>query len=336
MDFFSVHLDNQSSVPKYLQIINSIEEGIEKGLLKQGSKLPSINDICDENGLARETVVKAFSRLKERGIIGSVRGKGFYIASTTLDNIRNIFVLFDAFTAYKETLYKSLRQHLGDKGRVDLFFHHYNLRVFKSLVEENAGRYTDYVILPFSDKGINNILKELPSRKVYLVDRYPSEIQSGMSAVYQAFDEDIYHALESAKANLYKYHRLNFIFRNQITDLPLELISGFNHFCTENGIEGRICYDSVDQISKGEAYIVVDDEDLVDLILKANQAGLWFGVDVGIISYNETSMKKVAWTGVSVISTDFALMGKQLAQMILEGRNETIKNPCSFIDRGSF
>ena len=41
---------------------------------------------------------------------------------------------------------------------------------------------------------------------------------------------------------------------------------------------------------------------------------------IGIISYNETPLKKVVENGITTISTDFKAMGKLLANMILENK----------------
>lgn len=48
---------------------------------------------------------------------------------------------------------------------------------------------------------------------------------------------------------------------------------------------------------------------------------------MGIISYNETPLKKIILEGITTISTDFQLMGKQTAQLILENAKEHIEVP---------
>lgn len=44
--------------------------------------LPSINDLSYELEIARETAEKAYRYLKQLGVIGSVPGKGYFIAQT--------------------------------------------------------------------------------------------------------------------------------------------------------------------------------------------------------------------------------------------------------------
>jgi DNA-binding LacI/PurR family transcriptional regulator len=57
------------------------------------------------------------------------------------------------------------------------------------------------------------------------------------------------------------------------------------------------------------------------------------GKDIGVISYNDTPLKDLL--GITVISTDFQVMGETAAYMILKKKRETVKNVFRFIDRGS-
>lgn len=68
-------------IPKYRQIVSSIEKALVEGTLKKGDPLPSINGIRNKFSLSRDTVLKAFNELKVRGIDQSIAGKGYYIKS---------------------------------------------------------------------------------------------------------------------------------------------------------------------------------------------------------------------------------------------------------------
>jgi DNA-binding LacI/PurR family transcriptional regulator len=71
------------------------------------------------------------------------------------------------------------------------------------------------------------------------------------------------------------------------------------------------------------------------VIEKAKLQDLKLGSDFGIISYNETPLKKVVENGITTISTNFEAMGRILAQMILKGTKEQIENKCTLIIRNS-
>ena len=51
------------------------------------------------------------------------------------------------------------------------------------------------------------------------------------------------------------------------------------------------------------------------------------GKEVGVVSYNETPLKKIILNGITTISTDFQMMGEKAAQMILEPSTEHVAIP---------
>ena len=59
------------------------------------------------------------------------------------------------------------------------------------------------------------------------------------------------------------------------------------------------------------------EDDLVLLIEKILNKKLKIGKDVGVISYNETALKKIILNGITTISTDFQMMGEKAAELIL-------------------
>ena len=83
-----IQINSKSSSPKYRQIIDSVYNAIEKKSLLKGDKIPSINQICTEFNLSRDTVMMAFNELKAKGILLSQPGKGYYIATTEIQQVR--------------------------------------------------------------------------------------------------------------------------------------------------------------------------------------------------------------------------------------------------------
>ena len=88
-------------------------------------------------------------------------------------------------------------------------------------------------------------------------------------------------------------------------------------------------------ISKGEAYINLMEDDLVDLIEKIIADKLQIGKDVGVISYNETPLKKLILDGITTMSTDFEMMGRETANLILNQSSDHIAIPFSLTLRAS-
>jgi len=77
---FHFTVNPQSNLLKYQQLIDSINEAISRNLLRVGDMLPSVNQICNESSLSRDTVFKAYAELKNRGIVESVPNRGYFVA----------------------------------------------------------------------------------------------------------------------------------------------------------------------------------------------------------------------------------------------------------------
>lgn len=333
-----LEIDKNKKQPIYLQIIESVKQKIKDGVLHTEDQLPSINQLSSELQLAKETVVKAFHLLQEKGIIKAVHGKGYFVSTEDIKTEHRIFVLFDTLSAYKEVMYDAIKNEFGRDAFIDIYFHHYNLNVFKKLVTEAAGNYTSYIILPFDSPELPEIFHLLPIDKVYMLDRKPRLITEDYSFIYQDFHNDVYSLLSTLEERIKKYKKIVLIFRNTITEVPVELREGFEHFCIENAFNYDVKEKPLVEIpvEKETGYIVIDDEDLVYLVEQAINQNLTIGKDLGIISYNETSLKKVVAGGISVISTDFGYMGRTVALLIKSESKKSVKNPSRFIDRNSF
>jgi DNA-binding GntR family transcriptional regulator len=130
----TINVVENIGVPKYKQIISSIESAILSGEYKRGDKLPSINSVKLRFSLSRDTVLLAYNDLKVRGIVNSVPGKGYYVKSESIEIAQKIFLLFDELNAFKEDLYNSFLKSLNDNIEVDIYFHHFNYDVFSKLI----------------------------------------------------------------------------------------------------------------------------------------------------------------------------------------------------------
>ena len=328
-----ISIQNNLGIPKYKQIILSIEKAISEDQLKKGERLPSINKVCLEFSLSRDTVLLAYDELKKRGIIYAILGKGYYVKSIEITMKHRIFLLFDELNIFKEDLYNSILRHLGAAIQVDIFFHHFNDGMFKKLIEDSNGNYTRYIIMPTNLKEAASIIKTLPVNDVFILDQTNAELKS-YPAVYQNFIKDMYDALVKAKTQLNNYKKLVLIFPGFRE--PLGMKDGFLRFCQDFNFDYEIITEFNNRnIDNKEVYIIPNDRDLVSVIEKSKSQNLKLGTDFGIISYNDTPLKKVVENGITTISTQFEMMGETIAKMILEGRKEQIENECDLILRNS-
>ncbi len=328
-----ISIQNNLGIPKYKQIIITVEKGIEEGKLIKGDKLPSVNKVSLEFSLSRDTVLLAYDELKKRGIIYAIPGKGYYVKSIAVTIKQRIFLLFDELNIFKEDIYNSFLENIGNDVQVDIFFHHFNIQVFQKLINDSNGNYTKYIIMPTNLAEAASVIKTLPVNEVYILDQTNPELNS-FPAVYQNHKKDIYEGLMKAKSRLVKYNKIIMIFPGFRE--PLGMKTGFENFC-ENFIFDHETITEFNNraIEAGEVYVIPNDRDLVRVIEKSKLQNLQLGRDFGIISYNETPLKKVVANGITTISTNFEAMGKILAEMILQGKKEQIENKSTLIIRNS-
>ena len=332
-----ISLNRGSTTPIFAQIINQITDAIDKGELQKGDQIPSIQQLCGKFDLAPGTIIKAYEDLRARGIILAIKGKGYYVNSTRTNKKKKILLLFDQLNAYKEILYNAFVDYIGEQASVNVFFHHYNTQLLNNLIEDNLGQYSDYVIMPHFNKDVSRIISKVPKDKLFLLDKNISTLQGSIPAVFQNFQKDIYEALKSGLHLLNKYKTLNLVQPSKkFHYVPAELVKGFKDFCKNFSIKGNVIEGlSGKNIKPGAAFILFLDEDLITLLKICRQKNLKLGKDIGIISYDDTPMKEVLAEGITVISTDFAQMGKTAAQMVLEKGKGKIENPCQLIIRNT-
>lgn len=330
-----IQIDASLTTPVYKQIVQSIARNIDNGVLVKNDMLPSVNQISAEFSLARGSVFTAYNELRSSGIIDSVPGKGYFVTSTETRLKKKIFLLFSTFTPYKETLYNALLNHLPDNCTLDIYFHHHNLRMFDTLIREQAAYYNTFIIMPEVHDDTLGLLAKLDHKHVFLLDVGLKEYRDQYPGVYQHFEHDIFSILMDSKELVKKYKRLFLVWPDGVRTVGI--IAGFEQFGKKKIIATAV----VDRLPaaemrKGDAFIVVDDNNLVDIIVAAKERGWQLGRDIGILSYNETNLKSVIGNGITTITTDFVAMGRTMAEMVVSGKREVVENPFVIIDRKSF
>lgn len=323
-------IDYYSATPKYLQLANCIIKAISEGVLKENDLLPSINELSFEFEISRDTAEKGYKHLKKNGVLGSVPGKGYYVKNAELSQKLKIFLLFNKLSFHKKIIYDAFVASLGDLAAIDFYIYNNDFLFFKKLISQQKDNYTHYVIIPhFLDGGenVHEIINTIPKDKLILLDKIVPGITGNYAAVYENFEEDIYKALVQANDKLSKYHTIKIIFP-EYTYHPKEIVEGFFRYCQQFAFNYKVVRNiEKEPINEGEVFISLMENDLVILIEKILTTKLKVGKNVGVISYNETPLKKIILNGITTISTDFQMMGEKAAQLILEHSTEHIEIP---------
>ncbi len=316
---------------KIQQLVHSITLAINTGTLQVGDALPSVNQLSSESGFSRDTVFKAYSILKKRNLIESAPQKGYFVANESF----KVFMLLDDFSAFKEQLYQSFRKNLPESYSVDLLFHHYNPEVFQQLIQNSLGRYSMYVVMNIDNKSIEPILNKIDSNKLLILDMGKPKKEKH-NFILQEFSSSVQKCLNESIDQIKKYNQLNLVYAKNKTPHPEEIVSATQKFCNMNGISFQQKSQlNNDEIIKGQVYFTIRDADLVQVIKSCRSQHFVLGKDVGVISYNETSMKEIVGGGITVISTDFELMGKKAADFVRNKKSIQELLPTSLIVRES-
>lgn len=309
MNVFDIRIESDSSVPKFQQLIDLIVDAVTQGDLKPGDILPSVNHIYYETGLARGTIVKALDELKRRGIVESVPNKGYFVAR---DNPR-VLLLLDTLRPFKQGIYDGVRENLPDNVEVNMYFHHYNIRLMEEILQGAAGRYSAYIIMAWEHPEIAGILARTDPHKVVIFD-YINPAWGEYSYVIQDFEKSLYDNLAQSAERIRSYRSISFVCPDSANHPP-EAKQAFRKFCREYRIDGVVC-DQLDEPISGKVFLVVEDRHLIQLVKQAREQDLRIGQDVGIISFNDYPMKEVLAGGITVISPDFSKMSKLMAGSI--------------------
>lgn len=321
---------SKSDIPKYQQLVNSITNGIAEKLLNKGDLLPSVNSICKENKLSKDTVFKAYSILKNQGIIESVPNKGYYVVGET----RKILLVLDTFKAYKEVLYHSFINNLPENFIVDVQFHHYHLENFKTIINNSLGKYYKYVVMDFNHNDSTFLSSVIPNDKLLLID-WNVNAKPNNNFVFQDFGKSFYESLLGAIESFKKYKEIHFVYPN-FTNHPIETVTFFEKFCIDFNLNYKISTNPKEfNIKKNTAYISVSDRILGQFLEQCQEKNLEPGKEVGFLSYNETPMKKFIYKGISVVSTEFKVLGLKAAEFITKGEATQHYVPTKLIMRDS-
>ncbi|WP_281631597.1 GntR family transcriptional regulator [Flavobacterium luteolum] len=335
-----------SNRPKYLQIADCFIDNISRGNLKNNQRIPSINEFSKAYNCSRDTVEKGYKVLKERNAIKVIKGKGTYIDSTKFVASRNVLFLINKLSTYKLEMYNSFCDNVDSGFQNDFEIYNCDEVLFRNLLDRNFNLYDYYIIMPhfkiyngdpnnFSSETIE-IIKSIPEEKLVIMDNNELKIDGSIIEIYQDFSLDVYEALSEGIDKIRKYKSVILVTGGLSVYSYMDKIKkGFIEFCQDHKLHYEVLEENEDTIAveRGDLFITVNDTDLVKIIDAANAEKFELGADIGVISYNETPLKRLL--GIAVMSTDFKGMGATAASMILNNEKGRIRNPFKFIDRVS-
>jgi len=315
---------------KLQQMVDAFSIAIGQGQLKMGDSLPSINHLSKMNHVSRDTVFKVYLELKRRGLVDSTSTKGYHVNGA----VNKVLMLLDVFSPFKDVLYNSFASNLPKNYSIDLLFHHYNLRMFESVINDSLGRYSMFVVMNFNNDRISDVLKKIDQGKLLILDW--GKYKAGTYPyVCQDFDLGLYHSLTSGLPQIRKYRKM-VMWLPDSSPHPRSSVKWFRRFCKDHEIDCHVAeHFSEKDVESETAYLVVPQKELVEMIKFCHNKCLKLGHDVGLIGYNDMPIYEIIENGITVISTDFEQMGKQAAKFVSTRQKLKEIIPTRLIVRGT-
>ena len=211
-------------------------------------------------------------------------------------------------------MYNTFEREMGDRAQIDLYIYHGDLATLRSMLINNATEYDYVAVFPGfrdPDNVMEDILRIVPAEKRIILGKYMAEMHDSFASIYENHEEDIVNALEQLTDKLRKYHTIKLIYPD-FSDYPRSIIKGFYRYAQEQGfhhslVESHQC----EKIEKGTCYIQIAEEDLVELLDLIVTQGLKLGKDTGVISYNDTPLKKYVMNGITTMDRPMPVMPRR-------------------------
>lgn len=308
-------LSSINTLSKHEQLVHGIIESIDSNVLEVGDQLPSINQMVDELGFARKTIVKAYEELKDRGLVESKKLKGYFIISQETKVTLKIALLLFAFQRFQEDFYNAFRKELGKRFQIDVFFHHNNKAVFENTLNNIQGKYGKYVIAPIPEKSVQALLECIDPQKLLVIDRY-LPLPKQYSYISQEFETATYDKLVDLLPRIRKFKEMVLFFQED-QDNSKGVLDAFRRFISDYEIVGRVESDyKSGMVKKGNLYFCLKDSNLWKLLQDCRDNAYVIGKDIGVLSLDDDLAKELVFNGITTLSCDFKEMGRKAAHHI--------------------
>jgi DNA-binding transcriptional regulator YhcF (GntR family) len=307
-------LESVPSFSKHDRLVQGIINAIEEKVLVRDEMLPSLNEMIRELRFSRDTVVKGYQELINRGLVGSTRGRGYYVTNGNTGQTLQVALLMYNMDTFEEQFYRSFRAELGPNVHLNVFFHHGNIDVFDTILTQVKGKYGMYVVAPIPHPRTKALLEAIPRNRFLMVDRY-EPIEGEFNHITQEFAKSSYRIFMELAPVIREFNEMIFYHSTDSLD-PKEIVGAFRKFLKDSKIKGRIVPEfKPGTIEKGKVYFTLDNFALFAMLKECKVKKLKPGKDLGILSHNDEPAKELI--GITTYSADFSLMGKKAGEFIM-------------------
>jgi DNA-binding transcriptional regulator YhcF (GntR family) len=79
------HLDVQTGVSPYMQIVHQVRQALRLGMLRDGDQLPTVKEVVAQIAINPNTVLKAYRELEHGGLVAARPGVGTFVTGSRAD-----------------------------------------------------------------------------------------------------------------------------------------------------------------------------------------------------------------------------------------------------------
>jgi|GEM_PF-2505051 len=316
------------------KVANKLIGDIENGKYELGQQIPSINVLARELDMARDTVERAYRKLRSLGYVKSVPGSGYFVCHPRGAGKARVLCLTDRLTDEKQALYNEVTRALGGEDNVDLqtFQNRFTL---DSIILNYSDKYQYFVLITVDATQLQNetmwlSLRNLPADKVIVLgpEVFPF---SPLAHVYQDGRQDIFNILMAQKERLTGFYQELVLLSAQDYLVPLSIREALFAFCCNVGIRFSCSNSNAECLKAGMLFITYHDDELFNLLNQLRTTDLAIGKDVGIITFHDNIFKE--FLNLTVITPDFKQAGKAISGVVNGEQEGRICNPYQMILR---
>lgn len=325
-------LEKVAAYSKHDRLVQGVINAINEKILLTDDVLPTVNQMIRELGFSRETIIKGYRELVNRGIIESKNRLGYYVANGSTEQLLKVALLMYNLDSFEEQFYRNFRNTLGSAISLQVFFHHGNIEIFETILQRIKGQFGMYAIAPIPHTRSKELLDSIPRNKLLMFDRF-EPLDGEFNHITQEFEQSSYKVFVELADEIKKFDE--FIFYHSPDSLdPKEILSSFRKFLTKYKVKGRIVKEFIPgTIEKGKVYFTLDNFAIWEILKECKAKKFKPGKDIGLLSHNDEPAKE--FVGITTYSANFALMGTMAAEAILKKEKIQITIPTTLARRST-
>lgn len=313
--------------PIYKRLTDYYVRRIYSQEFRPGAKIDSIARIVERHLVSRETAKLVISRLREKGLVVSVQGKGTYV--NRVQKSRKVWgVVIPFFSSNVEQLIGELTYRAEEAGsRLDFFLHYNNfeeeIRITGHLIQMG---YEAIIVIPnYDESQTAGFYRRVITGRSRLILADNTMAGSFFNYVIQSYDLGVKRAfnylLEKGTGNFLLLG--NEIWRGQ--NLVFELMENtfrilIQQLCPDRRLYVRSGLQRIwpDYIlgNRITGILSVQDADSVRILGRLKEWGIAVPGQVSLVSYGNTELTKYYSPGITAIDCNYNEMARAIAGLI--------------------